>query len=114
MRSISLLQFVGTTEGCWGSELKRSQEDVRGPAGAFLGPPDGEQEGALILLPRAYSACLFQRGTRSDIVPLLNTNAIWFGSKTWRQSSTHLRGRKEEETKLGRKVNKFTWYRTAG
>ena len=69
MRSISLLQFVGTTEGCWGSELKRSQEDVRGPAGAFLGPPYGGQEGALILLPRAYSACLFQRGTRSDIVP---------------------------------------------
>ena len=47
--------------------MKRSQED--GPAGAFLGPLDGEQEGALILLPRAYSACLFQRGTRSDIVP---------------------------------------------
>ena len=52
-----------------GSELERSQEDVRGPAGRRLSWTPRRQEGALILLPRAYSACLFQRGTRSDIVP---------------------------------------------
>ena len=105
MRSISLLQFVGTTEGCWGSELKRSQEDVRGPAGAFLGPPDGEQEGALILLPRAYSACLFQRGTRSDIVPTAEyqCHMAWIKDDLpWIFLRIYVEGRKKKQSSDGR------------
>ena len=105
MRSISLLQFVGTTEGCWGSELKRSQEDVRGPAGAFLGPLDGEQEGALILLPRAYSACLFQRGTRSDIVPTAEyqCHMAWIKDDLpWIFLRIYVEGRKKKQSSDGR------------